>query len=201
MMSLSWHNSGISTLFGRVSLERVLSDAKTWIASLHQPRTNTAGQAGKSGVSFVPPVGERGAQLVEFALTVPIALIVLTGLLSFGVYLNKSLELTNSTSLAGQYLAINRGTTAAADPCALFVSAFQNVSPYEAPATSSYSFVLTNATYTGSYTGTSCTSLAVGMTQGASATIKVTYPCTLGIYGVQLAPGCLLTSQVTEIIQ
>jgi hypothetical protein len=113
------------------------------------------------------------------------------------VYMNKSLELTNATSLAGQYLAVNRGTTAAADPCALVATSYQSVAPYLQTSSLSFSFVLNGTTYS----GTSCTGGAAGMTQGASATIKVTYPCTLGIYGVDLAPGCILRSQVTEIIQ
>jgi Flp pilus assembly protein TadG len=134
----------------------------------------------------------------------PIALIVLTGLLSFGVYLNKSLELTNATSLAGQYLAVSRGSTAAnTDPCAVFVSAFQNVAPFLQASSLSYSFAFTSVSpaFTGNYSGTSCTAAVAGMQQGASATINVTYPCSLGIYGIDLAPGCQLQSQVTEIIQ
>jgi hypothetical protein len=159
--------------------------------------------------AFVCPTGQRGAQLYEFAVTLPAVLLVFTGLLSFGVYLNKSIELTNSTSLAGQYLAISRlPAPATSDPCAVFVSAFQNVSPYLLPGSLSYTFYFNSRTttpYTQTFTAaTSCSAAGTaltGMVQGGSVTATVTYPCSLGVFGLNLAPGCILKSQVTEIIQ
>jgi Flp pilus assembly protein TadG len=155
------------------------------------------------------PAGQRGAQLYEFAVTLPAILLVFTGLLSFGVYLNKSIELTNSTSLAGQYLAISRlPAPATSDPCAVFVSAFQNVSPYLLPASLTYTFYFDSRTttpYTQTFTAaTSCPTAGTaltGMVQGGSVTTTVTYPCSIGVFGLNLAPGCILRSQVTEIIQ
>jgi Flp pilus assembly protein TadG len=156
---------------------------------------------GQEASQFLFPASQKGAQLYEFAVTLPIALLVFTGLLSFGVYLNKSIELTNSTSLAGQYLSISRSVTT--DPCATFASALQNVSPYLQSSSLSYSFTFSSTTpvFSGSYTGTTCTAGAAGMLQGGSATIQVSYPCSIGIFGLNLAPGCTLISQVTEIIQ
>jgi hypothetical protein len=118
------------------------------------------------------------------------------------VYLNNQLELENATSIAGEYLSLNRGTTLAADPCNAFVTAFQQVSPslYQTP-TYSITFTPFNGTASSPYPGVNCTAASSYMTQRTSALITVTYPCSLAIYGINLVPGCTLTYQVTEIIQ
>jgi Flp pilus assembly protein TadG len=147
--------------------------------------------------------GERGSALVEMAVMVPVAMVMLTGLLQFGLYINNSLELQNATSLAAQYLSVNRGTTAAADPCSLTVTAFKSVSPYlnSSNVTFSFSFQPQSATSATAYTGTSCTGAASLFTQGATATVNTKYPCSLAIYGQNIAPSCSLQAQVTEVIQ
>jgi len=141
---------------------------------------------------------DGGANLVEMGLMIPAALAMLTGFMAVAVYLNNQLELENATSIAGEYLSLNRGTTLAADPCNAFVTAFKQVSPslYQTPT---YSIKFSgNAT---PYTGVNCTAASSYMTQSATALITVTYPCSLAIYGINLAPSCVLTYQVTEIIQ
>ncbi len=140
---------------------------------------------------------DSGAQIVEMALVMPVTLIVLTGLLSFGTYINNNLELTNATSLAGQYLAESRSITT--DPCSDTYTNIKQVAPALVPASMSFQLVLSGAPTP--YTGTTCASAATYMTQGATAQLTVTYPCSLAIYEVNLAPGCVLTSQITEIIQ
>lgn len=147
--------------------------------------------------------GERGSAMVELALVLPIAMVVFTGMLQFGVYINNSLELQNATSLAAQYLSVNRGTTAAADPCNLTASAFGNVSPYLNSSKVSFSFTFQpqSATSGTIYTGTTCTGAASLLTQGGTAQVSTTYPCSLAIYGINLAPTCNLHAQVTEVIQ
>ena len=137
--------------------------------------------------------------MVELAFAIPMALVALTGFLSFVVFINNNLELANATSIAGQYLALSRSTTAAADPCNLLVNAFGQVSPALSQAkTFTIKF---GGNPSNPYTGVNCTAASAYMTQSATAQITVTYPCNLSIYGKNLAPSCVLTSQVTEIIQ
>jgi hypothetical protein len=127
------------------------------------------------------------------------ALVALTGFLSFVVFINNNLELANATSIAGQYLALSRSTAGAADPCNLMVNAFKQVSP------TLYQTTTFTIKFSGNpsnpYTGVNCSAAAAYMTQSATARITVTYPCNLSIYGTNLAPSCVLQSQVTEIIQ
>jgi Flp pilus assembly protein TadG len=144
---------------------------------------------------------ERGGSLVEMAVVLPIAMVVLTGLLQFGVYINQCLELQNGTSLAAQNLAISRGVTT--DPCNLTVSSFQAVSPFLNSSNATFSFVFTTPTGTvGNYPNTtSCTGGVADMTQGGTAQVTVNYPCSLAIFGKNFAPVCSIQAQVTEVIQ
>jgi Flp pilus assembly protein TadG len=147
--------------------------------------------------------GERGGTIVELAVVLPVALFVFTGMLQFGLVINKRLELMNATSLAAQYLSVNRGTAAAADPCNLTVTAFKQVSPFLISSNVSFSFAFqpVGATSATNYSGTTCTGGASVFTQGGTAQVSTTYPCSLAVYGVNLGPSCSLHAQVTEVIQ
>ena len=139
--------------------------------------------------------GERGLSLLELAMTMPIALTVLTGILTFGVYLNKNLELQNATSLSAQFLANNRGVTS--DPCKTVYQAFNTVAQ---------GINMSNVTFTYSlngvgFSGTTCTSGAVDLVQGKNATVTASYPCALAIYGKNLVPNCVIYASITEIVQ
>ena len=64
--------------------------------------------------------GDDGQALVEFALTLPVLLLIVTGILSFGVTLNTMLELTNAASAGARQFAFMRGQ--GGDACAVAVS-------------------------------------------------------------------------------
>lgn len=142
---------------------------------------------------------DGGANLVEMGLMIPVALLTLSGIIAVIVYLNNQLELENATSIAGEYLSLNRGTSLAADPCATFVGAFAQVSPAFDGTQLGYSILFSGSSTP--YTGTTCKPAATYMTQNATATITVTYPCSLAVYGANLVPGCTLTYTIAEIIQ
>jgi len=143
---------------------------------------------------------ESGQALLEFALCLPVLLLVLTGICTFGIYLTHYLILTNAVTVGAQQLAVSRGQTT--DPCQLASSAVQSASPTLNATNLSYTFVLNSVTYQ----GTSCSSGSTGtgaagnLVQGASATVTVSYPCSLAVYGINF-PNCLLQSQTTELVQ
>jgi hypothetical protein len=64
----------------------------------------------------LPRPGEQGGALVEFALLLPILLLLTTGIMVFGVAMNNYLQLTNAVSIGARNLAISAGITL--DPCA-----------------------------------------------------------------------------------
>ncbi|MGB0125823.1 MAG: TadE/TadG family type IV pilus assembly protein [Silvibacterium sp.] len=143
--------------------------------------------------------------MVEFALILPVLLLVITGVLSFGFTLNQYMELTNATAVGAQLVGVSRGNTA--NPCALATSAIQSAAPYLTPASLKLSFTFTPPTGSSSMTPTSylttnsCSGGAPLMLQGASFQVVATYPCNLAVYGANLIPTCNLHAQITEMIQ
>jgi len=53
-------------------------------------------------------MGERGAALVEFALVLPVILLILMGIVYVGEALNESIDETNLVSEAARYAAVNQ---------------------------------------------------------------------------------------------
>jgi len=144
---------------------------------------------------------ERGASVIEVALVMPILLLVVTGICTFGIALNNYLMLTDATSIGARLLAISRNQTT--DPCAYTVPAVYNAAPLLTQSSFSFTWVFTepNGTVDGTYTGTSCTKAAAYMQPSEAAQMTVTYPCSLAVYGVNYSPGCTLKAQTTELIQ
>jgi len=132
--------------------------------------------------------------LIEFTLVMPILLLTMTGMVSFGLALRNDLVLTNAVNTGAQLLAFSRGQTT--DPCATAYTAISGAAP-SLTSGLSLTFVINGSTYTATNT---CAAGAANMVQGASASITATYPCALGVFGENFA-GCKLQSQVTEFIQ
>jgi Flp pilus assembly protein TadG len=138
---------------------------------------------------------ETGGSLVEFALCLPVLLILVTGMMSFGIAINNYMTLTNAVEVGARQLAISRGQVT--DPCSTISATIGSASPLLKSASLSYTFTL-NGT---AYPGTTCTAGAAQLVQGTAAQVQVTYPCTLSLYGKNLVPGCTLQAQTTELVQ
>jgi Flp pilus assembly protein TadG len=146
---------------------------------------------------------ETGAAVVEMALVLPILMLMLTGIFAFGIAFNNYVELTNAVDIGGRKLAISRLATT--DPCNTAVTVIEQAAPYLKPAGLSFSFVLNTTAYPANTTtcssGSTTTGAAANLVQGQPVTVTVTYPCSLGVYGKNLVPGCTLSAQVTELVQ
>ena len=144
---------------------------------------------------------KQGQSVIEFALCLPILLLIMTGIFAFGFALNNYLILTNAVGIGGEQLAVSRGQTT--NPCATAASAIYNASPLLDPNSIALSFVLNGTPYSGaSCSSTSTTTGAAGnLVQGANAQVTAQYPCSLSVYGIDYVPGCTLTSQITEVVQ
>ncbi len=151
----------------------------------------------QAGLPDANCVGEDGQAILEFAVTLPILLLLVTGILTFGLALNNYVILNNATDTGARALAISRGQ--ATDPCATAVSAIYAAAPILKQSSYAFTFTL-NGT---KYTGTSCNGSGAqsNMVQGQPAQVTVTYPCSLAVFGVNYAPGCSLQAQTTELIQ
>ena len=146
--------------------------------------------------------GEEGQSLVEFALVLPILLIIVWGVVVFGIAINQYLTLTFATDNSVQLLAISRGQTT--DPCNLTATTFYGAAPGLTQANLTFTIVL-DGTNVGGKTcssGSTTTGAAADLVAGTPASVTVSYPCNLTIFGINFAPsGCTLTAQTSEDIQ
>jgi Flp pilus assembly protein TadG len=165
-----------------------------------QLRKVTAPSLGKRVRARLRTSDEGGQALLEFALCMPILMLIVTGIMTFGIALNTYLELTSAVSIGARRLAIGRGQTT--DPCAWTAAVVTQASSLT-PASLSFRFKLNGVTYTGaSCSSSSTTTGAAGnLVQGAAAQVRASYPCNLSVFGVNFAPSCTMMAQTTELVQ
>jgi Flp pilus assembly protein TadG len=129
---------------------------------------------------------EEGQALVEFSLVASVLLVVVTGILIFGIFEMQVMSLTEGVNSAGRVLAVSSGLTT--DPCSLAAQAIQNASPTLKSTSLNYTIVLnTNPGVTANqtYSGSSCssTSTTTGAAQylvtGGNVTATASY-CAAG---------------------
>ena len=156
--------------------------------------------------------GEEGQSAVEFALMLPMLMVIITGILIFGIYEMQILALTEGVSNAGRVLAVSAGQTL--DPCATAVTAVTGAAAVLNPANLSYIITLNPvagnlAVNNHSYPQASCLSANITsppssyMVSGGTVTVKATFnACSLQFYGNNLAPGgCSISQSITEVVQ
>jgi Flp pilus assembly protein TadG len=156
--------------------------------------------------------GEAGSTVAETALVLPVLLVVLTGIFSFGIILNQYLVLTNAVNGGARGFAASApgtdgGTSLedSGDPCEYAATTIQNSASNLTASNLSYTITYTVAKTSAvtKYTGTgssspSCSGLA--MTQGDSVEIQAVYPVTPVMYG-WTNKSFSLTAQSTELVQ
>lgn len=143
----------------------------------------------------------EGNALVEMALSLPILLMLFTGIFSFSMAIYQKLALAEAVSVGGRFLAVDRGDT---DPCKSTTSKVQGAAPGLTPGSMTFTYTL-NGTVT---SGTSCPGSSGGpntnMVSGANAQIQVTYPCVLQYFKAFGSPyfgSCTLNSSIVEVVQ
>jgi Flp pilus assembly protein TadG len=143
---------------------------------------------------------DDGQSLIEFALTLPIFMLVITGVLYFGVVLFDYLMLTEATQVATRQLMISRGQTL--DPCQTLVNALYTAAPNLQRTSLTISVSLNNVTYSStSCPGTATSGAPANMVLGTNAVVTATYPAKLALLGDLISSGFLLSAQETEQIQ
>ena len=142
-----------------------------------------------------------GQSLVEFALIVPLFLIIVTGIFTFGIAFNNWEMMTEATSVGGRAVAISRGQTL--DPCQTAAQAIEAAAPSLNPASLTFSFSFNGIAASGAScsSSSSTTGPAGNLVQGSTAQVNVTYPCSLKVFRTNYASSCLLHAQTTELVQ
>ena len=154
--------------------------------------------------------GERGQSAVEFALVVPIFLIVVFGMCSVGLLFNQYLQLTEAVNIGGQQLALARGNLA--DPCKTVAGYVEQAGPMLSSANMAFTFTINGTSYAFSKgAAPTCTAGASNAsTGGYPVTVTVQYSCA-GIFAFTFgniakfnpmpAANCSLPATITEISQ
>lgn len=149
----------------------------------------------------------EGGALVEMAVTLPLIMLIMTGIFSFSMALYQKLQLAEAVAAAGRQLAVDRG---AHDPCADVQNAIDNGAPglNQGTLNSGIVVIINGKTEpSGSCPGSGTTGASPDLesAQGNNAQIQVTYPITLSVFNMWgTGPGfgsVNLISQVTEVVQ
>jgi len=146
--------------------------------------------------------GEGGNALIEFAMVLPMMLILTTGILMFGIAMNNYLALTNAVSIGARTVAVNAGLTL--DPCSVAAQSIIAASPGLNPSSLKFTYTFNGVGASGS----SCPSASVSsgaagnLSSGSTVTVTATYPLNLSIYGTNYsASNAVLTATSTELVQ
>ncbi len=130
---------------------------------------------------------EDGQAMVEFAIVIPVLLMLVLGIIQFGILFNHSLTVADAVRAGARQGAVSR--TLPGGPAAAKAAA-------EARVRSAAAGTLSDAG--------DPTALVVTVTstfaQGSDVTVKATYPYTINIFGVPVKSG-RFSSETTERVE
>jgi Flp pilus assembly protein TadG len=157
--------------------------------------------------------GEEGSTLVEMAFVLPILLVVLTGIFSFGIVLNQDMVLTNAVNAGARAFALSRSGNVSlapsADPCLYAVTTAVSAASTLKASNINFTILYTPSgtgnpnsgssatTYTATGTSSSvCASLA--MYTGDQVQVQASYSVTPSMFG--WSKQLNLTGSSTELV-
>jgi len=117
---------------------------------------------------------DRGQAFVEFALILPVLLLIVLGIIQFGRYYNNNETITNATRAGARVAAVSR---TASDPVGATIQAVKNSAP-------NLDQSQINVTVTP----------APAWPQGSQVTVTATYPYSINLLGMVVKSGNLATS-------
>ena len=118
------------------------------------------------------PRGEKGQTLVEFVLVAPVLLLILFGIVQFGIAFKNSMVVTDSVRAGARKAAVSR---AASDPVGAAKQAVVSAAGDLNPA--NLNVVVTSTWHAGD-----------------SVTVTATYPYTINIFGFSVKSGRLTST-------
>ncbi len=149
--------------------------------------------------------GDEGQSLVEFAVVLPLLLLLLTFMFSVSLAVVNYEQLGDATATVAQ-LQIEPGRGLITDPCQTVEQAIVVALPNWTVSKFTYTLTITNssgvATTYGPYVGTAstCTAGAAVMAQNEPATVTVSYQYTwIPVYVLKLGTGNITSSQTVIV--
>ena len=132
-----------------------------------------------------------GIAALEFAIVVPLLLLLMLGVGKFGIAIKDYLILTAAAQQGAQTLALSRGTTTAYTNA---TTAIDNAAP---------TLVATDIGVTMTVNGTACTAATCSLsTPGQTALVTLSYPCDLSIMGTNFgSASCQISAQTAAVVQ
>ena len=150
--------------------------------------------------------GERGQALVEFAMVLPVLMLIVLGIIKGGLLYNNYLQLTDAVRSGARQLAIERGQTS---PCG--DAANEVIGSASGLNSSNIAMTMTenpeatgdptNATYTTTGPPSGTGTCPFTLVSGSAATLTATYPCDFTILGISFVPSCSLSASATERVE
>ncbi len=136
---------------------------------------------------------ELGQSLLEFALVLPIFMLMITGVLVLGLTVNNQTQLQTVVDQGAQAVAINQGLVS--DPCGTALTIMQNATTLTW-SSMTITVLKGDRNSTDSITGGSCS----GLTSGTPVTVTATYPCSLAHIFSFAGSSCTLTASETDSV-
>lgn len=179
---------GLSTEAGQTQIEKRM-----------QQRSGS--KHGRRWKCLVGRNAERGGAIVEIALTLPVVMLIMTGIFSFSIALYQKLQLAEAVSNGGRVLAAERGQT---DPCADVAAQIWATTQGLTKSNLKLTFVLNGTTVVNAKTGSGVTCSGDGgspyMVSGNTAQVLASYSVGVGVYGMSYMT-IPINAQVTEVVQ
>jgi Flp pilus assembly protein TadG len=140
--------------------------------------------------------GEEGQSIVEFALASTLFFMMLTGIFSMGIAYSNYQALSQAVGIGGIVLSESRH--ASTDPCADTFSAITGAAPQLISSKISLSITMNGTTVAGNSCSGAQSDLVTAGGGAGQVSVTATYPCSIGIVGVNAVPNCKLSYSVTE---
>ena len=182
------------------SHDQMRASGSGWDRAAKPPRMCVGPRALIRRVRALLRAGEQGSALVEFALLLPMMLLLTTGIMIFGIAMNNYIQLTNAVSMASRQLAISAGLTS--DPCAVGYAALTAAAPALTSANINVTFTFASGTVSTSQTTCATGGYGGDLTSGSTVTVTATYPLNLSVYGKVFSQNnAVLSATSTELVQ
>jgi Flp pilus assembly protein TadG len=142
---------------------------------------------------------EDGQALVEFAVILPVLMLLVTGIIQFGLMFNKYITLTDAVNSGAQTLALGRGLSNPCDPAVSQTLQSGTVAGLTASQVTVGFGSVSDKCGTGTYTYNTSGNTNGNEVQGDQATVTATQPFTLSLFGFGISLN--LSTSASDAVQ